>query len=380
MKRIVSIIVPLFVICHLTFVITAPAVAQFWPTYWIGGTVKDASDGTKAAGRTVIFYRSDSDLGQENFASAIIDSSNQYMLNTFSLGTPSLSIGETYYVSIQNDKPNDPDSGYGAFPVAVSISGKGFDAAPDLQLAKGAGPKPEPEPTIRLWINNRLYQPKIYDEQNPMIISATPKLQAKISIETGYAVAGEPAAYSITLDPETDPVPLVLTAANMVAKASAAGELKAFTMEYEIQESEKIDPPGDHVIEVTAQSAGTKAVAASSTLTAYVKIMSGPLQLVGIPISYPSPYSPSRDGDVVIQYTLSQDSNIEIYLISFSGERVKHFILDAGEEGGSAGINKVSWDGRTDLGSIASNGIYAGTIIARDENRLLGKFKLTVMN
>jgi hypothetical protein len=117
-----------------------------------------------------------------------------------------------------------------------------------------------------------------------------------------------------------------------------------------------------------------------TTYLATVEVMGGPLRMIGTPVVYPSPYSIKKDKIVTIQYGLSADANIDIYLVSVEGKRIKRFLPLAGEEGGSAGINKITWDGKTDQGFLAGNAIYVGTVVARDEGRLLGKFKLTVVN
>jgi hypothetical protein len=61
--------------------------------------------------------------------------------------------------------------------------------------------------------------------------------------------------------------------------------------------------------------------------------------------------------------------------------RIKRVICQAGVgEGGHAGVNKVEWDGQTDQGYLAGNAIYVGTIISKDDNRLLGKVKMTLVD
>ena len=48
----------------------------------------------------------------------------------------------------------------------------------------------------------------------------------------------------------------------------------------------------------------------------------------------------------------------------------------SGAEGGKAGRNKVSWDGRNDAGGQVGNGVYVGTIVSG--GKLLAKFKLAI--
>jgi hypothetical protein len=108
--------------------------------------------------------------------------------------------------------------------------------------------------------------------------------------------------------------------------------------------------------------------------------MGGPLRLIGTPLAYPSPFSISKHGTVSIQYELSQNANIDVYIVDANGSRLKKFACDAGTEGGTAGINKLTWDGRAAQGYLAGNAIYVCTIVSRSEGRLLGKLKLAVVD
>jgi hypothetical protein len=118
--------------------------------------------------------------------------------------------------------------------------------------------------------------------------------------------------------------------------------------------------------------AGSKEVTASG----------GPLRLLGFqqPLCFPSPFSVIRNKDVTISYSLSDNSDIDIYILSSVGEVVKKISVQRGQEGGKAASNKVKWNGITDIGRALSNGIYLGTIIAKPQNKIIGKFKLTAYN
>jgi hypothetical protein len=106
----------------------------------------------------------------------------------------------------------------------------------------------------------------------------------------------------------------------------------------------------------------------------------GPIRIVDFPLVFPSPFSVIRDKKVVIQYTLSKASNIEILIVGMSGEIIKKISCASGEEGGLGAINHVVWDGRRDWGSLIGNGVYMGIIISKDRNKVLGNFKLTAYN
>jgi len=102
------------------------------------------------------------------------------------------------------------------------------------------------------------------------------------------------------------------------------------------------------------------------------------LRLVGAPLSFPSPYNPASGTPLILQYTLSQSADIDIYIFGSSVQVIKKLSVFRGEEGGRAGLNKIAWDGRTDFGGIVSNGIYLGTIVNREDQKVLGKVKIVV--
>jgi hypothetical protein len=357
----------------------------YTPYYWVIGQVDDADGGSiPADGFQVIFYEN-SQTYNTKYASAVV-AGNVFNLNAFNF-PGAVPVAGSFYLAIPNSNPDNPKEGWGMNPVQVVISGYGFINVGKLVLAKGAGPMPpgtEPAPQINLWVGNRLYQPAVYTKDLPFVVEEQPLLSCKINIQEPYGLAADPSAYSIVIDPATTNKELPLSASNMTAKSFAAGEMRAFTLEYQLQEEDKL-ADGEHLIEIIARSSGSQGDPGTSVLLATMEVMGGPVRLIGTPITYPSPYSIKKDKTVTIQYGLSKDANIEIYVVGVTGQRIKRYpdpaySMDAGTEGGSAGINKVTWDGKTDQGYYAGNGIYVGTINARDENRLLGKFKLTIVN
>jgi hypothetical protein len=138
--------------------------------------------------------------------------------------------------------------------------------------------------------------------------------------------------------------------------------------------------PGKHTLSFYARSLGRFGSAAEAVEKVVVQVVGGPIRLTGFPLAYPSPFSIRRDKEVIIQYRLSENAPVDIYLTSVAGERIKKFYFSSGEKGGKAGLNKVNWNGVADRGGLAGNGIYFGTIVDRNRERLLGKFKLTVVN
>lgn len=102
------------------------------------------------------------------------------------------------------------------------------------------------------------------------------------------------------------------------------------------------------------------------------------LRLVDTPLSFPSPFKPAAGVPLTLQYTLTESADIDIYIFGSSIQIIKKLSAYKGEEGGKAGLNKITWDGRTDFGTIISNGIYLGTIVNREDQKVLGKVKIVV--
>lgn len=353
-------------------------VGAFFPVYWVLGSADSGDTGISVEDRLVVLYDVDEAGGLKSIYGYGYIKGGSFYLNPFLNGIAVA--GTSYKVAIAQG----PD-GYGSMPQSVTVSGYGYDVVGEaLVLCYGCGPSTgELPPNIKLWIGNRLYQTAIYHEGNRFIISEQPEIKASMDIDPPYALSSDINDYSITITAEEPltipPLPLSLNSSNMTAQSVAAAGLSAFSLVYEIQPSEKLEA-GKYTIDVTAKSAGTLGAPVTSSLTAYVEVLGGPLRMVGTPITYPSPFSPSKQKEVSIQYTLSTDANIDIYVTGVGGQRVKRFLINAGEEGGSAGVNKVVWDGRSDQGFILGNAIYVGTIVARDEGKLLGRFKLTVVD
>ena len=129
--------------------------------------------------------------------------------------------------------------------------------------------------------------------------------------------------------------------------------------------------PGTHVLTL---SGGNELGIGSQSLTLNV----GELRIVDKPLAHPVPFSPGAGRTVTFQYTLSQDADVDIFIFSSAGEVLKKISFLKGEEGGRIGLNKVSWDGISNLGTRLGNGIYVATIIHQEDRSVLGKIKLVI--
>jgi hypothetical protein len=108
-----------------------------------------------------------------------------------------------------------------------------------------------------------------------------------------------------------------------------------------------------------------------------VKVMSGNVQMIGPTLVSPVPFSPMKNsGEATIVYTLSVDAPITIYMYSLEGRVVITRKFSSGSPGGRAGYNGIQWNGITDFGNYAGNGIYVYKIVSG--GKLIGTGKMVV--
>jgi len=265
-----------------------------------------------------------------------------------------------------------PD-GYGAGPVDVAFTGRGAEIVADLNMVPGGGIDPFPTPIPNqapnfkeIWFGNRMYHATLVAKGDKYITSPVPLIKAIIE---GVGDSGiKPESVSIKIDGG------IYHAMNATSSKTVGALMSSMNVEYQV--TDKLSQ-GDHVFTFSAAEA-SGVVSTSETCT--VSIMGGPAQIIGDVYPYPQPFSPKKDGNCDIQYTMSVDADIEIYLYSVTGEIIKKLYGRKGQEGGSAGTNKVKWDGRSTYGDYAGNGIYAGTIYDPAQGKTLAKFKLTVFH
>lgn len=103
----------------------------------------------------------------------------------------------------------------------------------------------------------------------------------------------------------------------------------------------------------------------------------GAVTIQGSPLNYPNPFDPGTQ-KTHIGYALSKPANITLCIFDLVGNPVARKSYPNGQPGGNAGYNEVSWDGRSDSGNYAGNGIYLYLIIADGALAQNGKGKITV--
>ncbi len=103
---------------------------------------------------------------------------------------------------------------------------------------------------------------------------------------------------------------------------------------------------------------------------------SGDLALQGIPLNYPNPFNP-ESGPTSISYTLSKSSNISLNIYDLMGGLIVKKTFASAAQGGKAGYNEVTWDGKDNNGHLVGNGIYIYLIVG--DGKVLSKGKATVL-
>lgn len=361
----------------------------FRPFYWVIATVQCKDAAINANSRTAVIFDNNGTYNEYNIQSYVIN--NLVIMNAFALNLE-LEVGQEYRFTVPKDPAKYGDD-YGLDPVKFTISQDGYTDLGVLNLVAGEGPPPPPPPPtaevfekapqVKYKFGNRVYQKDLIAkwkaEKKSFVVSKTPELKVDVGIDSPFALSNSSNDYKLYLDPSTDNKEFSITNTNMTQKVMTQSpeRLKAFTLNYNITEALS---EGEHVFKVIAKSSGLDGIQATATELATVEVLGGPLRLVGDPVVFPSPFSKPRDNNLTIQYTLSADADIDIYIIDVGGRRVKKFSCASGQDGGTAGINKLVWDASSSFGGYLSNGIYVGTIIAKEENKLLGKLKLTVVN
>lgn len=382
------------VVCALWSVLfslflTFSALAQpYHPFYWVTGSVH-APEGVSTADRRVVLFEQPLANGWVNgpYASGIVGpagplgQANQYIINAFDNSDLPVVAGRRYFVASPNDNPVNPAAGYGADPVEFILNGlNGYDTVLALNLTLGGGPFARDDGGGRTgvapYINNgkfgnRLYQPLLVARGQEFIVSSRPKMAARISSRSGVnsssiaMVLNEGTASSKTY---------TIRAANVT---QAAGPTEAptdinFVFDYAAENESLPDGPQN----ITLRASNDFGL----TFEVYkVTVAGGEPRLIGVPVVYPSPLHLKSDKEVVFQYTLSQDMAIELNILNVAGRTVLRRRFTAGSEGGSAGVNKVTWNLITNREQLVSTGILVFTLTRTDNNQLLGKGKLTAL-
>ena len=102
------------------------------------------------------------------------------------------------------------------------------------------------------------------------------------------------------------------------------------------------------------------------------------IRIVGPPLNYPNPFAPLKDEKTALAYVLTTDAPVTIYIYNIIGSAVWRRTYNAFEEGGKAGYNEVTWNGRSDFKRVLGNGIYIFKVV--HNNRVIGSGKITILD
>lgn len=128
---------------------------------------------------------------------------------------------------------------------------------------------------------------------------------------------------------------------------------------------------GNHTLSIRAADVSGQSTTASLT----VKVDTGDIKAVAV-YCYPNPYNPNS-GNARIAYQLNKDADTAIYLFNAVGELVYKREYASAAAGGATGYNEVTWDGKSDFGSIIGNDIYFLRVVSG--GKPVGKTKIAVI-
>ena len=387
MKKFIFILLAAFVIFNLSFVI-ADAQHLYLRMYWIAGSVTDPdSKGTE--GRWAVFWRGTYSASESAYSDDIVGTRGlsgraaQFMVNAYQDWRQIVTPADDWWAAIVKGADN-----YGADPVRVRLTGTGYDF-PDgpLVLAFGAGIDPPSSRPLPPWLlallpkiekikfGDRLWQPKLVEQGESYIITNQPKASAQIT----SPVALDTSKIVMVLNEGTATTKTYsIKAAHYSGVKGAEAAPSEISFVYNFATEKETLPDGDQKITFRAANEyGSVAEVCS------VKVMGGDVIIIGTPLTFPSPVRIRTQRLVTIQYGLSRDADIDIYIFDISARVVKKITCNSGSPGGQAGgtanPNKVTWNLQTDQGSLAGSGIYVFNIVDRGRNKVLGKGKLTIV-
>lgn len=128
--------------------------------------------------------------------------------------------------------------------------------------------------------------------------------------------------------------------------------------------------PGDNG---TYKIKATLNTAELTTFETYSCLVYNPSSIVGTSTYGPNPYTPnpsSAPSGFAIRYTLSTASLTKILIFNLNGNLIWQNTFQGGSEGGKSGDNLIYWNGQTDFGDIADNGVYIFRVLNNTNNTI----------
>jgi hypothetical protein len=341
MKIRIGLIIILIFICGSIAFSQVP----FRIVHFVVGRVADAP-GIPANGRTVYLYYPNS---PEAFSTAKVGEisgvSNWYMIDVSSIPGITWAPGSTVEAKIE-------EYGYKGGPVAVITTSRGFDIAPEITMST-EGPI-----FSRVTFDGRGYYPND-------VITDAPKISAHVTDPNGVDYT----YFEINIGPD-------ITVEYSDFDPTKGDLYKDGLVVYTVKPPKGPIPAGSYQIVLKAQDT----LGNLGGWIGNIRVFGGAVKLVPntAPLTFPIPFSPvtKKHPYTSITYNLTVDGNITIYMYDTSGQIIWTRKLIAGEEGGRAGYNEVRWNGITDFGGYAGNGIVVFKIV--HGNRLIGQGKIVI--
>jgi len=136
-------------------------------------------------------------------------------------------------------------------------------------------------------------------------------------------------------------------------------------------------PLGDGIHGITIEAFDVSGGAATFEVYPLYVQSAADVTVQGFPLNYPNPFDPGTES-TNISYILSKPADIKLNIFDLAGNQIVKKSYSANQEGGRAGYNEVSWDGKSEGGNYVGNGIYIYLIIANGKVAQNGKGKITV--
>jgi hypothetical protein len=130
---------------------------------------------------------------------------------------------------------------------------------------------------------------------------------------------------------------------------------------------------GTHNVKVTAVDSDDRITTFEATNL--IVQSADEMKIQGIPLNYPNPFNPEAGTN--IGYILTKAGNVQITLHDLMGNQIAKLEYGTGQNGGRAGYNEVTWNGKSSSGALVGNGIYVYLIVS--DGRVLARGKLAAI-
>jgi hypothetical protein len=99
---------------------------------------------------------------------------------------------------------------------------------------------------------------------------------------------------------------------------------------------------------------------------------------INLAINSPNPFDNTRE-NTTIAYRLEQNTDVNIYVFSSTGNLIYKDAYSSGMNGGRAGDNSISWNGVSYYSEVLSNGVYLLHVVERQTGKTLAKGKIMIV-